>query len=1065
MRKKFFVLLFFILLVSIPSVNARQINPTPIAYGQTVTGQSTDFNTMHFYGFSGNAGDPVVITASSPGDSFIQLGDANANLLAENDDISAEVLDSRIEYTLPATGQYLIGITTYRPAEYSLTLSGPGGSTQTGGTGTANSPIPISYGEVISGQSADINTYTFYTFQGNAGDQIVAEVFSDTVDTYLQFGDSNAALLAENDDVEAGNLNSRIEYTLPASGSYLLAVTGYTAGPYQVTVNLASAATTTQNTTQQISSSSINYGASVQGTAVTFTEPVIYDFQGSAGDIVQISAQSDAVDTFVTLFDAAGNTLAENDDISGDNLNSLIETSLPANGTYYVAVTAYRPGPYTLTLSQVLADDGTGTDLVLDQGPIGEVTTGTLDNTTYALEYAVPAVQKGATITIDARATNGDLDTYLALFYGDTLVAENDDRQQGITDAFIEYPNAQPGDYTVVVTRYGFETGKTSGSFEVAINVSGGSVVLPPNNTGATNIPDPSASGYPALNVSARSNWTILAYMGGDNNLEPALLNDLNEFELAGGSTESVRIVAFMDRSDEYDTSNRDWSEVRIFEVGSDVSGDHTFVEVPTLDSLELASLGELDSGYSDNLAQFLAWGMMTYPANHYAVVLNDHGGAWTGIVTDDTSYSILTIPALQDAFRGALQAAGVPKFDLMINDACLMSSIEYYAAMAEFFDYVISSPEITLNPSFDMELLTNTLNSNPNIDLAELGRILIDKYMADMSSLSPDLYPVLGGAVTDLRQFDGVLQAINNFTSVVAANPDAYGSLLGQARSNTYTYSFFLPEDQFGPATNIDVGDFMNEIIKISRDPQLSQAAQGVIDSLASVRLYSTAGGHLKGYSSFYNIYFPSRSADFTFDYFDQSPVLSWAEMLRGYYGVVNPRAVAAPSPGATPAPIMTLTTAPSVTPQVTVTNVYPLVTSTSEPTIVAMEVVGRNIAQVKFTVDQVQPNGESIRLDESNVVIEKIIDGVVDYVNEWESGVNEINFTWEVNLSMVTDGSVNNFEPVLFSVDGTASLAGRYQFPGSQAWQDVTIVFGEDGFTAQMIARDTGGGSALAD
>lgn len=1067
MRKKLLVVLFFLLLISIPSVNARQVNPTPIAYGQTVTGQSTDFNTMHFYMFSGSAGDTVVITASSPGDSFLQLGDANAALLAENDDISAEVLDSRIEYVLPASGQYLIGVTTYRPAEYTLTLTGPGGAAvQTGGAGTLDSPIAISYGQVLSGQTVDINTYTFYRFQGSAGDQIVAEALSDTVDTYLQFGDANAALLAENDDVDANNLNSRIEYTLSTSGSYLLAVSGYTAGPYQITVNLASGSTTAQTTDQQINSSPIAYGASVQGAASTFNEPVIYDFQGNAGDVVQISAQSDAVDTYLILFDTAGNTLAENDDISGDNLNSLIETSLPANGVYYVAVTAYRPGPYTLTLTQVLADDGTGTDLVSDQGPIGDVAAGTIDNTTYALEYPVAGVQKGATITVDVRTTSGDLDTYAALFYGETLVAENDDRSQGITDSYIEYPNAQPGDYSVIVTRYGFETGQTTGNFEVAIHVSGGNVVLPPSNTGATNIPDPSASGYPTLTAATRASWTIMAYLGGDNNLEPALLNDINEFELAGGSSETVRVVAFMDRSNDYDSSNGNWGDVRVFEVGADVSGDHTFVEVPTLDSPELAALGELDSGYSENLAQFLIWGMQTYPADHYAVVLNDHGGAWTGIVTDDTSYSILTIPALQDAFRGALQAAGVPKFDVLINDACLMSSIEYYAGMAEFFDFVISSPEITLNPSFDMELLTNTLNSNPNVDPKELGRLLLDKYMADMQALSPDLYPILGGAVTDLRQFDVVLQAINNFTSVIATNPEAYGSLLGQARSNTYVYSFFLPEDQFGPATNIDLGDFMNEIVKISRDPQLTQAAQGVIDALSTVRLYSTAGGHLKNYSSFYNIYFPARSTDFAFDYFEQSPLLSWAELLRGYYGVVVPRsAVAAPAPGATPAPVMSLTSAPSITPKVTVTNVYPTVTSTAEPTIVAMEVVGRNIAQVKFTVDQVQPNGESIRLDESNVVIEKIIDGVVDYVNEWDSGVNEINFTWEVNLSMITDGSANNFEPVQYAVDGTASLAGRYQFPGSEAWQDVTIIFNNDGTAGRVIARDTSGSTAIAD
>ncbi len=1078
--RKFFLLLLFILLVSIPySVSARQVDSAPIAYGQTVTGQSaaTNKSEWYFYSFSGNAGDAIVVSASSPGDSILQLGDANANLLVEHDDISTSNLDSLIEYTLPANGSYLVAVSTYSPADYTLTLTGPAGTTSTGGnlqagTGTPDNPIQISYGQVASGQTIDINTYTFYSFQGNEGDQIVAETSSASgVDTYLQFGDANASLLAENDDIDAANnnLNARVEYTLPTSGTYLLAVAGYTAGDFQITVNLAGGTTSTPTDTSQqteIDSTPVAFNTPVTGTATVFTEPVIYDFQGSAGDAIQILVESAQVDTYASLFDAAGNLLAENDDISADNLNSLIDTTLPANGQYFVAVTAYRPGEYTLTVTQGIVDDGGDTTLVSNEDPVGDVTTGSLDNTTYALEYPLPAVAKGATITLDLRAISGDLDAYLALFYGDTLVAENDDREQGITDSLIEYPNAQPGDYTVLVTRYGFETGKTSGTFELSVSISGGGIALPNNNAGATNIPDPSASGYPTMTAMAKADWTILAYLGADNNLEQGLLNDLNEFELAGGSTENVRIIVFMDRSDEYDDTNGDWTGTRIFEVTPDTSKDNDGFNTPTIDTVEMVDLGELDSGYGDNLTQFLIWGMQTYPADHYSVVLNNHGGAWTGIVTDDTSYSILNIPTLQNSFRTALQATGVPKFDLLINDACLMSSVEYYAAMAEFFDFVVSSPEITLNPSFDMEVLTNTLNSNPNIDMAQLGQLLVDKYMADMEEVSPDLLPVLGAAVTDLRQFDTVLQAVNNFTSVIAQNPDAYGSLLGQARSNTYVYSFFLPEDQFGPATNMDLGDFMNEVLKISRDQALTDASQGVIDALSGALMYSTSGTHLKNYTSYYNVYFPARSTDFTFDYFDQSPLLSWAEMLRNYYGVVNPRASSiAPPAGATPAPVMSNTNAPSVIPQVAVTNVYPSVTSYTQPTIVAMEVVGRNIAQVKFTVDLVQDNGEMIRLDESNVVIEKVIDGVVDYVNEWESGVNEINFTWEVTLAMLTDGTTTNFEPVQFAVDSTASLGGRYQYPGSDSWQDVTIIFDDNGVAAQMIARDTGGGSALAD
>ncbi|MBL8121001.1 MAG: hypothetical protein JNJ78_26095, partial [Anaerolineae bacterium] len=189
----------------------------------------------------------------------------------------------------------------------------------------------------------------------------------------------------------------------------------------------------------------------------------------------------------------------------------------------------------------------------------------------------------------------------------------------------------------------------------------------------------------------------------------------------------------------------------------------------------------------------------------------------------ETTGSGILDIPTMSQVFDAALKNTGLEKFDLLINDACLMSGIEHYAAMARYFDFALGSPEITLNPSFDMELMTNVLNDNPNIDIGQLGKLMVDKYMQDMGALAPDTVPVLGAVITDLRGFDGVVNALDNFTEVVTANPAAYVSEIGQVRANTYAYSFFLPEDQFGPATNIDIGDFMLRVARSTTDTQLS--------------------------------------------------------------------------------------------------------------------------------------------------------------------------------------------------------------------------------------------------
>lgn len=916
----------------------------------------------------------------------------------------------------------------------------------------------IEYGETVSGRITNPSEPVFYSFSGEQGDVVIVSATSNTVDVYLQIGDARANLLAENDDISRDNLNAEIEFTLPADGEYLVLVGAYEAGRYTLTLASDSVPVQGGSTTTTVSDDGfliINDGQILDGEAISIDEPVIYTFTGNAGDAVTIVANSDEIDPYIVLADRNGNTLAENDDISNNNLNSQINAVLPANGQYLIGVFGYEAGPFELGLS--IGGDGGGTPVIpVSENTSGgeDVVSGEIDDDNYYLEYPITVERDGDTITIDAQATSGDLDTYLGLFQGDVVVAENDDRAQGTTDSQLVYPNAEAGDYTVVVTRYGFDQGETTGEFDLIIKISAGTGGGLVSNTGINTNVNPVASGYPTMNpTSMVADWTVLVYMGGDNNLEDGLENDLDEFEIAGGSNEQVRIIALFDRAEGYSDANGDWTDTRVFEVGRDISNDAQFNYPPTIDTTDLFGLGEIDTSYGNNLAEFITWGVQNYPARHYAISINDHGGAWAGMVTDDaTGEGILTISEIQQAFESARAATGVDKFDLLINDACLMSSVEYYAAIAPSFDYVVSSPEITLNPSFDMTLLTRALNQNPEISMPELGKLLVDKYLQDMEDLAPDMVPVLGAAVTDLSQVDGLKAALQNFAGVVLQNPAAYGTLLGQVRSNTYAYSFFLPEDQYGPATNIDLGNFMQGVIASSRDTALTEAAMGVVDALSNMLVYGSAGNELNKWTSYYNIYFPSRGRDVSPDYLQGTPLADWIGMLRGYFNSVAPR-TARVAGVTTAAPAA----APSTVPLVSVTNVYPTQTSVAAPTLVSMEVIGRNISQGIFTVDQLQPDGTLVRLDSSRIVTTVVEDGVANQINLWKPGIDDFTFTWLVTLSAVTDGTTTSTELVTTNDDVT-SMAGRYQYPGSDTWVEVTVIFDDEGNTSKVISRNPG-------
>ena len=65
--------------------------------------------------------------------------------------------------------------------------------------------------------------------------------------------------------------------------------------------------------------------------------------------------------------------------------------------------------------------------------------------------------------------------------------------------------------------------------------------------------------------------WTFMVYLDGDNNLEAAAIDDLNEMEAAGGSTADVNIIVLIDLCSSENGADSvygiTWNEARIYYV------------------------------------------------------------------------------------------------------------------------------------------------------------------------------------------------------------------------------------------------------------------------------------------------------------------------------------------------------------------------------------------------------------------------------------------------------------------------------------------------------------------
>ena len=100
------------------------------------------------------------------------------------------------------------------------------------------------YGQTITDTINEEVYARFYQFSGRANDEIVVRVerLTGSLDPILVLRDADERNLALNDDIDAGNQNAELTYTLPTDGRYVISVTrfglrdGSTQGDYRLTL-------------------------------------------------------------------------------------------------------------------------------------------------------------------------------------------------------------------------------------------------------------------------------------------------------------------------------------------------------------------------------------------------------------------------------------------------------------------------------------------------------------------------------------------------------------------------------------------------------------------------------------------------------------------------------------------------------------------------------------------------------------------------------------------------------------------------------------------------------------
>lgn len=422
--------------------------------------------------YKSTASETISVTARSLEaedvlDPMLTVLDPSGSQLASNDDHRTNRTDlaphdSLIDgLALPAAGRYVIQV-----AAVDASMEGDVEVVVT--EGSAPTPEETSADLTVSDRVPDNAPYV-YDFQAKAGEVVTISVRAtdNQLDPTVSLRDSSDRELASNDDQTTstvlGPYDSEIAgFTIPASGTYTVQITGFAGvgGTFTLTiarggqpVSVTPQPTIEAPTATPEQSSQVVHGSVESGS--TFT----YSFDGNAGDVYIITALADTQDfdprMSIYLND---NYVADNDDYGTTDPgmkstdSRIYDLILAETGTYEIDVHGYSDssGDFTLTLDRVATGAPTGSPD--EHVELGTVAAG--DTYSYSFD-----AQAGDYVTITARYLTLGFDPYITLMDSNGTVLLDNDNEGSIWGDYAYYdakiPNyhiTETGTYTVEVS-------------------------------------------------------------------------------------------------------------------------------------------------------------------------------------------------------------------------------------------------------------------------------------------------------------------------------------------------------------------------------------------------------------------------------------------------------------------------------------------------------------------------------------------------------------------------------------------------------------------------------------
>ncbi len=337
--------------------------------------------------------------------------------------------------------------------------------------------------------------------------------------------------------------------------------------------------------------------------------------------------------------------------------------------------------------------------------------------------------------------------------------------------------------------------------------------------------------------------WTFMIYLAADNSLDGYDDLDVQEIKngLASSNNPNINVIILQDKSGSgdsamYRAAYNTWEQL---DDGGTGTG-HT------------PALVEVNTGDPSVLSDFISHCKTYFAADHYALIIWNHGSGsrkkststtsiTKAIAEDDTSSDILYMDEVQQALAANFSSSS--KLDVIGFDACLMGTVEVAYEMKYLASYMIASMASEWAYGWDYGRIFSSMT---NDDYASPDPVLLAGLGVSTYRDSTKMYSDQTMSAVDLSQIDSLTAAVNSFAAALCSE-NKQSTIEATRNSSTYFYTSSSERVSF---PYYDLGSFAAKIAaSTSYSSNLRNAAQNVLASLADAVVTAYAGSYYGGY------------------------------------------------------------------------------------------------------------------------------------------------------------------------------------------------------------------------